>query len=245
MERSSLALQIEDSLGVRQFSLLHPVCRVGSAAECEIRLDGIADAALVLFQQEHRLFVQNRSGQRLLCGRQQLPFGQRVPWPMLHPIQLGNVVLTPMRASERAVSHDSAPAVCGDSVLKSIAGGAQRAQILLIVACLILAVPLTVRLLRPHQTRHTSLPMQECLQELGLALDQPQLQPNVRHRLQTLAQLLQRCRMAEGDGRTVQNSDRRDAIAYCQSLAAAELDSVSDFERRLARHLAFLLAEGG
>ena len=246
MEHSSLTLQIEDSSGMRQVKLLQPVCRVGSAAGSEIRIAGTAPVALVLFQQEQQLQVLNRSGKTVLCGQQQVPSGQRVPWPVQLPLQLGSTVLTPLKVADRPAAREF-DTMAGPELSKSTETQglrSQRPQLLVIIACAILAVPLTASLLRSETSSPAALQMQVCLQELGNLLDQPQLQPAARDRLQTLAHLLQRCRMATSNGRTAEHPDRRDALAFCQSLASTELDSVSQFERQLARQLSILLAEG-
>ena len=246
MECSMLALQIEDSSGTRQLPLLQPVCRVGSAADSEIRLDGSVQVALVLFQQDQRLFVLNRSGAPLQSGKLLIPAGQRVPWPLLQPLRLGATTLRPVRMSEQALAGAAEPAANAPpaSVRKPAGAAAQRTQLLVIFTCVLLAVPMTASLLGPDTSAATSQQMQFCLQELGTVLERPELQPSVRDRLQTLAGLLQRCRMAAANGWTAEHPDRRDALAYCQSLAGAELDAVSDFERQLAHQFTFLLAEG-
>jgi len=242
-----LALQIEDSSGTRQLPLLQPVCRVGAAADSEIRLEGTAPVALVLFLQEQRLFVLNRSGAILQCEKQPIPVGQRVLWPLLHPIQLGTAVLRPIRISERVPPAVAEPASNAGSaqVRKLQATASLWPQLVVIFACALLAVPMIASLLNSNTSGNDSIQMQLCLQELGKALEQPQLQPIVRDRLQTLADLLQRCRMATANGSTAEHPDRRDALAYCQSLAGADLDAITDFERHLACQFAFLLAEGG
>jgi hypothetical protein len=246
MDYRMLALQIEDSSGNRQLPLLQPVCRVGAAADNEIRLDGTAHVALVLFQQEQGLFVLNRTGAALHCGKLSIPAEQRVLWPLLQPLQLGAAVLRPVRVSERTAPLPSEPAggTSPATVRKPGTSGSLRPQLMVILACALLAVPIIATLLSSDTSETTSVQMRLCLQELGMALEQAQ-QPIVKNRLHTLAQLLQRCRMATANGLTAEHPDRRDALAYCQSLAGAELDAVTDFERHLTQRLAFLLAEGG
>lgn len=265
------AIRIQDTSGVRIAALNQPVCRIGAAASCPIRASLPLPHALTTVLQGHVVQVINRLSTPITCGRLQLAPGHPQIWPIGATLQVGETKLTLINAQRSAVTDpalrtpDTATATAAAATIgksspqttpvsaasaKSAAGNglSNGMRLTIIGVCGALSTLLLVANAPPAE-HHASAPVTACLQELEDALRRTPHHAPARSRLETLADLVARCRLQPSAGNGSLTPAERDAIEYCRSLAGSKAgrdpnSSVTPAERRLATRIADLLAEG-
>lgn len=267
MPAHPFAIRIQDASGVRIATLNQPVCRIGTAASCPIRAALPLPHAITTVLQGHVVQVINRLTTPITCGRLLLAPGQPHTWPVGATLQVGETKLTLINAQRSSVTDPAqktpdtaAAATTGKAAPQTTPesprpakpttghGLSNTMRLTIIGVCGTLSALLLVDHAPPAQN-HESTPVIACLQELEEALRRTPQHAPARSRLETLADLVTRCRLHPTAGNGSLTPPERDAIEYCRSLAGstaahAQPGSVTTAERRLAARIAVLLAEG-